>query len=123
MKKNKIILFIVTMTILIVIFVLIYRNISNSQTQEEKAFTEIEFLDGELVNLFNQMNNIEIRNYNVSVTQINEKGDKNEEDGQANKSEESKNSNSSSESNNTSGGSSKDSSSGNSTESTDRDLE
>ena len=66
MKKNKIILFIVTMTILIVIFVLIYRNISNSnntQTQEEKAFTEIEFLDGELVNLFNQMNNIEITMY------------------------------------------------------------
>ena len=126
LKKNKIILFIATMTILIVIFVLIYRNISNSnntQTQEEKAFTEIEFLDGELVNLFNQMNNIEIRNYNVSVTQINEKGDKNEEDGQANKSEESKNSNSSSESNNTSGGSSKDSSSGNSTESTDSSLQ
>ena len=74
LKKNKIILFIVAVTILIVIFVLIYRNISNSnntQTQEEKAFTEIEFLDGELVNLFNQMNNIEIRNYNVSVTQIN----------------------------------------------------
>ena len=62
LKKNKIILFIVAVTILIVIFVLIYRNISNSnntQTQEEKAFTEIEFLDGELVNLFNQMNNIE----------------------------------------------------------------
>lgn len=126
LKKNKIILFIATVTILIVIFVLIYRNISNSnntQTQEEKAFTEIEFLDGELVNLFNQMNNIEIRNYNVSVTQINEKGDKNEEDGQANKNGESENSNSSSESNNTSGGSSKDSSSGNSTDSTDSSLQ
>lgn len=121
MKKNKIIMFIVAVVILIVIFVLIYRNISdsnNAQTQEEKVFAEIEFLDGELVNLFNQMNNIEIRNYNVSVTQINEKDTRNEENSENNKSGENKNSGSSSEANSMSGGSSKDSSSGNSSNGT-----
>ena len=35
LKKNKIILFIVAVTILIVIFVLIYRNISNSNNTDE----------------------------------------------------------------------------------------
>lgn len=122
LKKNKIIIFILAVIILVAVFVLVYQNISNSnniQTQEEKAFAEIEFLDGELVNLFNQMNNIAIRNYNVSVTQINEKDTKSQENSENNKSGENKNSSSSSESNNTSGGSSKDSSNSNSSGNTD----
>ena len=84
LKKNKIIVFALSIIILVIIFILLYKNISNSnntQSQEEKAFAEIEFLDGELVNLFNQMNNIEIRNYNVSVKQINEKDANSEENG------------------------------------------
>ncbi len=122
MKKNKIIIFILAVIILVAVFVLVYQNISNSnntQTQEEKAFAEIEFLDGELVNLFNQMNNIEIRNYNVSVTQINEKDTKSQENSENNKSGENKNSSSKDSSNSNSSGntdsSSQNSQNGNST--------
>lgn len=73
MKKHKTIAFICLAIIIIALGIFTYKTISSSnksKSAQEKSLSEVEFLEIKLVNLFNQMNTIEIRNYNVSVTEI-----------------------------------------------------
>ena len=74
MKKYKKILFIFLVIIIIILGIILYKNISigNSENKNEKILAEIEFLEKKLVTLLNEMNNIESRNYNLSVSEINE---------------------------------------------------
>ncbi len=40
------------------------------QSEKEKVFSEIQFLESKLVNLFNTMNNVESRNYKITTTEL-----------------------------------------------------
>ena len=52
--------------------IVIYRNISkgNEQNPQEKAFSEIQYIETNLVSLLNDLNNIDSRNYSISITEI-----------------------------------------------------
>ncbi len=105
MKKYKKIAYILLILVIAILSVILYANISkgNDKNEKEKSFSELEFLETKLVNLLNTMNNIETRNYNVSVSEITkqsqEQKDSNssnsgggEESGQDSSSQESKSS-------------------------------
>lgn len=72
MKKYKIFLFIFLIIVIMVLSVFLYFNISsgNNENSKEKALAEIEYVETKLVNLFNELNNIESRNYTVSAKEI-----------------------------------------------------
>ena len=72
MKKYKILAYIVLIAIIIIMGCVIYVNASKDpkQDQKEKTFSEIEYLESELTELFNVMNGISNNNYNVSVKEI-----------------------------------------------------
>lgn len=72
MKKYKIFLFIFLIIVIIVLSVFLYFNISrgNNQNSKEKSLSEVEYVETKLVTLFNELNNIESRNYTVSVKEI-----------------------------------------------------
>lgn len=73
MKKYKKLAFIFFILVIAIMVIFIYKSISQGEgkSQEQKALSEVEFLEEKLIKLANQINNIEIRNYNVSVTEIN----------------------------------------------------
>lgn len=72
MKKYKIFLLIFLIIVIIVLSVFLYFNISrgNNQNSKEKSLSEVEYVETKLVTLFNELNNIESRNYTVSVKEI-----------------------------------------------------
>lgn len=72
MKKYKIFLFIFLIIVIIVLSVFLYFNISsgNNENSKEKSLSEVEYVETKLVTLFNELNNIESRNYTVSVKEI-----------------------------------------------------
>ena len=74
MKKYKKFLFIFIIIIAVVLGVFLYTSVSkeNTVSSEEKSLSEIEYLEKKLVTLLNQLNNIESRNYNLSVSKITE---------------------------------------------------
>lgn len=75
LAKHRSIAFICLSIIMVVIIVFMYQTISRGEgkNEKEKALSEVEFIEVKLVVLLNKMNNIEIRNYNVSVTEISKK--------------------------------------------------
>ncbi len=74
MKKYKKFLFLFIIIIAVVLGVFLYTSVSkeNTVSSEEKSLSEIEYLEKKLVTLLNQLNNIESRNYNLSVSKITE---------------------------------------------------
>lgn len=72
MKKYKKIAYVLLIIIIAVLSVTVYANASkeDKESQKEKNFSEVEFLETNLLNLFNEMNNIETRNYNISASEI-----------------------------------------------------
>jgi hypothetical protein len=74
LKKYKKIAYIFLILVIAILVVMLYYNISkgnssNSKDSKEKSLSEVEFLEGKLVSLFNQMNNVEIQNYNESSSE------------------------------------------------------
>ena len=72
MKKYKKIAYVLLIIIIAVLSVSIYANVSkeDKKSEKEKNFSEVEFLETKLLNLFNEMNNIQRRNYNISTSEI-----------------------------------------------------
>ena len=72
MKKYKKMIYVFLILVIAILGVLLYYNVSKGKSQDgkEKSFAEIEFLENKLVTLLNEMNHIETRNYNVSVSKI-----------------------------------------------------
>lgn len=72
MKRYKKIAYIFLIVIVSVLSVTIYANASKEdrESKKEKNFSEVEFLETKLLNLANEINNIETRNYNISTTEI-----------------------------------------------------
>ena len=74
LKKFKIISYIILLIVLVVLALMVYTNATqnNEQDEKEKVTSEIRYLDIKLVDLFNKMNNIETRNYQIYTTKIEE---------------------------------------------------
>ena len=72
MKKYKKIAYVFLIIIVSILSVTIYANASKEdrESKKEKNFSEVEFLETKLLNLANEINNIETRNYNISTTEI-----------------------------------------------------
>lgn len=72
MKIYKKIAYVLLAVIIMTSSTIIYNKISlgNEENDKHKVVSEIEFLESKLVELFNDMNNIEARNYNISVSEI-----------------------------------------------------
>ena len=72
MKKFKRIAYIILIIIVAVLSLTIYTNASKDEgeTQKEKVFAEIKFVENKLMNLLNNMNNIKFDNYNIVTTEI-----------------------------------------------------
>ena len=74
MKKFKVISYIILLIVIAVLALTVYTSATqnNEQNDKEKITSEIRYLDTKLVDLFNNMNNIETRNYQISTTKIEE---------------------------------------------------
>ena len=77
MKKSKsIVILILAIIILFAIVFASYKVIASqndgSEVAKEKAKSEIKYLEGKVVELFNDMNGIQFENYKLSVTEIKE---------------------------------------------------
>ena len=74
MKKFKIISYIILLIVLVVLALTVYTSATQNdeQDEKEKAIAEIRYLDTKLVELFNNMNHIETRNYQIYTTKIEE---------------------------------------------------
>lgn len=74
LKKFKIISYIILLIVLVVLALTVYTSATqnNEQDEKEKVTSEIRYLDTKLVDLFNHMNNIETRNYQIYTTKIEE---------------------------------------------------
>ncbi len=72
MKKFKNIAYILLVFIIIILGFVIYSNANkNSENEEsEKIVSEIKYVESKLVDLFNEMNKIESRNYNIAVGEV-----------------------------------------------------
>ena len=72
MKNLKRIGYIVLIAIIIVLGFIIYSNANknNENNQQEKVLSEIKYIESKLVQLFNEMNKIESRNYTISIGEI-----------------------------------------------------
>lgn len=68
MRKFKIIAYVLLVFAIIGIILTVYSNATQQNqesTKNEKVLAEIKYLDSKLVDLFNNMNNIETRNYRI----------------------------------------------------------
>ena len=74
MKKFKIISYIILLIVLVVLALTVYTSATQNdeQDEKEKVASEIRYLDTKLVELFNHMNHIETRNYQIYTTKIEE---------------------------------------------------
>lgn len=74
MKKFKIISYIILVIVLVVLALTVYTSATqnNEQDEKEKVTSEIRYLDTKFVDLLNNMNNIETRNYQIYTTKIEE---------------------------------------------------
>lgn len=72
MKKYKKLLFFFLIIVIVVLGVFLYTTLSksNNEDKEEKTLAEVEYLEKKIVTLLNELNNIESRNYNLSVSEI-----------------------------------------------------
>lgn len=72
MKKYKKILYIFLIVVVFILGIFLYTTISkgNNEDEKEKTLAEVEYLEKKIVTLLNELNNIESRNYNLSVSEI-----------------------------------------------------
>lgn len=80
MKKYTKFAFLFLILVCILLGIALYTNMSRGnekETQKEKTLTEVEFLEEKLVSLLNEINRIEIRNYNVSASEISKQAEEN----------------------------------------------
>lgn len=74
MKKFKKIAYIILAVVILVLAYIIYSNATKigQDDQKEKTLSEIRYLDTKFVDLFNNMNNIQTRNYKIYTSKIEE---------------------------------------------------
>ena len=69
MKKYKKFAYIFLILVIVVLSFTVYATVSKDtdKIEKEKRISEFEYLESELVDIFNELNNIQMSNYNVSV--------------------------------------------------------
>lgn len=112
MKKIKRIGYIVLIVIVVVLSLTIYTNASkdNGETQKEKTFSEIKYMETTIANLFNSMNHIESSNYSVVTSELSKESTEKSESSNSSSTSESGGNSSSGENNSSNGQSSSNSS-------------
>ena len=117
LKKFKIISYIILLIVLVVLALTVYTSATQNdeQDEKEKVTSEIRYLDTKLVDLFNNMNNIQTRNYQIYTTKIEESRSA-ENSGGGSSGDESGSKGSNSDTNSNADGSSSQDSSGNQTQ-------
>lgn len=72
MKKYKKFLFLFLIIVITTLSAFLYTTLGkgNSQDEKEKTLAEVGYLEKKIVTLLNELNNIESRNYNLSVSEI-----------------------------------------------------
>ena len=72
MKNFKRISYIILIVIILILSLIIYFSASknNDNEQDKKGVSEIRYVESKLVDLINSMNNIESRNYKISVSEV-----------------------------------------------------
>ena len=72
MKKYKKFAYIFLILVIVVLSFTVYATVSKDtdKIEKEKRIAEFEYLESELVDIFNELNNIQMSNYNVSVNNI-----------------------------------------------------
>lgn len=95
MKKYKKIIYVFFIIVIASLGIVLYKNISkgNSEDIKEKTLAEVEYLEKKIVTLLNDLNNIESRNYNLSVSEISKEdtsksGESSQEEGSKSSKEE-----------------------------------
>lgn len=85
--KYKKMAYLLIIIVVITIVIVLWQNISEGNINEdkEKGNSEVKFLEGKIEKIFNNMNNIETRNYNISVSE--NSGDQGTNSNESNKSE------------------------------------
>ena len=124
MKKFKIISYIILSIVLVVLALTAYTSASQNDenSEKEKATSEIRYLDTKLVDLFNNMNNIETRNYKIYINKVEESRSA-QNSGEGESSSEGEDGNTSNSENNSSSDSNTSSSGGNSSNNTETENE
>lgn len=117
--KYKKMAYLLLIIVVIAIVIVLWQNISegNKNEDKEKGNSEVEFLEGKLEKIFNNMNNIETRNYNISVSEISEQSQAKQSQGESNSSGSSNSDSSSGDSKSSEQGENSGSSDSNSSES------
>lgn len=72
MKKGKVFLYILLLIILCAIIYFVIKNINQKDETyvDDKYLSEVKYIESELVNMLNTMNNIETRNYSVYISKL-----------------------------------------------------
>ena len=78
MKKYKKMAYVFLVIIILGMSVAVYANVNKDSKKDNKETSEIEFIETKLVDLLNEMNHIETRNYSVSVSEITKQSQKKE---------------------------------------------
>lgn len=95
-RTKKILLSVSLIVFVIAIGFVLYRVIASQDGQKklskQKVYSELQLVEGKLVNFFNQMNQIEFENYKISVNEVKEENQKSDnqsqnQDGQGSSSE------------------------------------
>lgn len=104
MKKYKKLAYILLIIILITFGFIIYKVSGKDENSDikEKANAELEYIDGKLTNLFNEINNIKFNGYTISATDISQNDTSTQSEEQTSNSSSSSSGNSSGSSNNSS---------------------
>lgn len=92
MKKYKKLGYIFLIIIIVMLSVTVYATVNKDtdKIEKDKKIAEVEFLEDKLLNVFNQLNDIDTRNYNVSVNNITKQLKNQDEAGSNNEQGESK---------------------------------
>ena len=85
LKNLKRIGYIILIVTIAVLGFVIYSNANKGEenNQQEKVLSEIKYVESKLVQLFNEMNKIESRNYSISIGEISKDNNSNQSSGQS----------------------------------------
>lgn len=85
LKNLKRIGYIILIVIIAILGFVIYSNANKGEenNQQEKVLSEIKYVESKLVQLFNEMNKIESRNYSISIGEISKDNNSNQSSGQS----------------------------------------
>ena len=77
MKNLKRIGYIILIIIIAILGFVIYSNANKGEESrgQEKVFSEIKYVESKLVQLFNEMNKIESRNYSIAIGELSKESD------------------------------------------------